>query len=492
MTQRLSNLGGLPDSVCQPGYEPTAHGVGIVHLGLGAFHKAHQAAYTDAALGLRGGDWRIAGVSLRSAEPAAQLNPQNGLFTLIERSAQGSRARIMASIAKALCLHTDRADVTAALAAPETRIVTLTVTEKGYGIDRATGSVDPTHAAIAHDLADPQNPVGVAGLLVQALGARRTAGVAPFTVLCCDNLPENGPAIRGLLLDFARRAAPHLLDHISAEVAFPATMVDRITPAATDDTRRAAAKMTGRHDAAAVETEAFSQWVIEDRFPTGRPGWESAGALMVDDVRAYEKMKLRMLNGTHSMLAYAGFVVGLETVADVMLDPDLSRLVRRHLDAAARSLSPLVGVDYDAYADALAERFANPHLRHKTYQIAMDGTEKLPQRIFAPAAEALFSGQDLSAFAFATAAWIRYMLCKTEAGSTYALQDPKQDAIAEAVRHATTAEALVSNIMALPGVFPEVLTTDMTWRSALTEKLHLMLVEEMHSAIRAEASSVTS
>ena len=373
---RLATLDGLPAQVLRPGYTPGDHGIGIVHLGLGAFHKAHEAAYTDTALAQGGGDWRIAGVSLRSPEPAAQLGPQNGLFTLIERSAEGSAARVIGSIAKAWCLGPDRDAVLAALTDPRTRIVSTTVTEKGYGIDRATGGVDPSHPAIAADLATPDAPIGVAGLLVWALEARRADGVPPFTVLCCDNLPENGKMLRGLLVGFARRATPDMADFIAEEVAFPSTMVDRITPAVTEATQEAAREMTGREDHAAIETEAFSQWVIEDEFPAGRPAWEAAGAMFVSDVRPYEEMKLRMLNGAHSMLAYAGFLSGCRHVSEVMADPALTALVRRHLEAAAATLPALPGVDFKAYAEALVARFSNPHLKHETYQIAMDGTEE--------------------------------------------------------------------------------------------------------------------
>ena len=360
-----------------------------MHIGLGAFHKAHQAVYTDDALAASGGDWRITGVSLRSTTPAEELAPQDGLYTVIERSAEGTNARVIGAMAAAYGLRSDRQAVLEALVAPATRIVSITVTEKGYGIDRATGGIDRAHPAIAADLADPDNPQGLAGLLVWALGQRRAAGVPPFTVLSCDNLPENGPLMRGLLVDFARHAAPDLVDFIAGEVAFPATMVDRITPARGAGTLSLAKDLIGHRDEAAIECEAFRQWVIEDHFPTGRPNWEAGGAIFVNDVKPYEDMKLRMLNGSHSMLAYSGFLAGHEYVRDVMADPALSTLVRRHLGAAAATIDPLPGVDFADYARELEDRFRNPHLGHQTYQIAMDGTEKMPQRIFAPAVDAL-------------------------------------------------------------------------------------------------------
>lgn len=485
---RLTTLEGLPEPVAQPGYRPADHGTGIVHLGLGAFHKAHQAAATDTALAASGGDWRICGVSLRSPEAAAQLGPQNGLYTLIERSASDSRARVIGAISQALCLGPDRAQVQAALTAPATRIVSLTVTEKGYGIDRATGGADPSHPAIAHDLAQPEAPIGVAGLLVRALAARRAAGTPPFTVLCCDNLPENGRMLRGLLTDFARRTAPDMAGFIATEVAFPSTMVDRITPAATPETLAAAEALIGRTDAAAIETEAFTQWVIEDHFPTGRPAWEAAGAMFVADVTPYEEMKLRMLNGAHSMLAYAGFLAGHRHVADVMQDAPLAALVRRHLAAAAATLPPLPGVDTAAYAEALCTRFSNPHLKHATYQIAMDGTEKLPQRLLAPAVDALSAGQPPAPFAFAIAAWMRYATGHGEAGEAYALRDPREAELAARAAGASTPEALADALFALPGLFPATLAGDAAFRQAVTERLGRMARQGIRAAISAESA----
>ena len=488
MTPRLDGLSGLPGGVDRPSYDPEAHGTGIVHLGLGAFHKAHQAAYTDAALGARGGDWRIAGISLRSSDPAAQLSPQNCYYTVIERSAERSRARVIGSIAAALHLGTDRVRVEAALRAPETRIVSLTVTEKGYGIDRSTGGVDSTHPAVSRDLENPDAPVGVAGLLVQALAARYAAGVSPFTLLCCDNLPENGSMLRGLLIDFARRAAPGLADRIAAEVAFPSTMVDRITPAATDATFAAVEKMTGRRDLAAIETEAFSQWVVEDRFPAGRPAWDEAGVLFADDVRPYEEMKLRMLNGAHSMLAYAGFLCGCRHVVDVMRDKALNALVRRHLSAAAATLPPVAGVDLGEYAESLVSRFCNPHLRHETHQIAMDGTEKLPQRILAPAVASLDSGQSPDSFAFAAAAWMRYCLGRMDGDARYKLRDPREAELAAIAGRSAQAEDLVHGLMGLPGLFPDGLRNNEAWIASVSGRLRLMLEEGVRRAVDIEAS----
>ena len=416
---RLTSLDQVPEGL-RPGYDPARHGVGIVHLGLGAFHKAHQAALTDLALAATGGDWRILGVSLRSGRAALELAPQNGLFTLIERG-EVTRARVVAAIAGALCSAGDPGPVLAAMVAPTCRIVSLTVTEKAYGLNRATRTCDPFHPAVAADLANPHHPQGVLGLLTEALRQRRAAATAPFTVLCCDNLPDNGALLRGAVVDFARRLAPDLADWIAAEVAFPGCMVDRITPAATPETLADAHDLTGRSDLAAVETEPFCQWVIEDHFPQGRPDWQAAGVIFVADVAPYEAAKLRMLNGSHSMLAYAGFHMGHRHVRDVMADPSLARLVQRHLRAARDSLPALPGMDLARYAKDLARRFANPAIAHQTFQIAMDGSEKLPQRIFLAVGQA----RDLRPFAFATAAWLRHVSGSSHDCPPYELRDPR-------------------------------------------------------------------
>ena len=417
---RLSDLSQVPPEL-RPRYDPARHGIGIVHLGLGAFHRAHQAALTDLALAFGGGDWRILGVSLRSNRVVEEVAPQNGLYTLIERSSAGNKARVVGAIAGAMCSAGDPGPVLAAMAAPTCRIVSLTVTEKAYGLNRAMRGCDPLDPAIGADLAEPLRPQSVLGLLVRALALRRAAGTPPFTVLCCDNLPENGALVRGAVLDFARHLSPDLADWIAATTAFPCSMVDRITPASTAETLAEAARAIGLEDRAAVETESFCQWVIEDNFPMGRPGWEAAGVIFTEDVAPYEAMKLRMLNGSHSMLAYAGFHAGLPLVRDVMADPALAKLVRRHMSAAAASLSVMPGIDLDAYAGALILRFENPAIAHQTFQIAMDGSVKMPQRIFSAVATA----PDLRPFAFATAAWLRHVSGSTHDCAPYALRDPR-------------------------------------------------------------------
>lgn len=488
-TGRLSSLEGVGAGIALPRYRPADHRAGIVHVGVGAFHRAHQAVYTDDALAAAGGDWRIRGVSLRSTETADALNPQNGLYTLIVRDAAGDRARVIGSIAHAIAAAREPGAALAALVDPTTRIVTTTVTEKAYGIARGAG-VDPANPAIAADLADPRSPSGVIGLLVEALRRRREAGTPPFTVLCCDNLPDNGALLRQGAVDFADRFDPALARWIEAEVAFPSSMVDRITPAPTDKTLADAQRFSGRLDLAAVETEPFTQWAIEDRFSSGRPQWEAGGALFVEEIAPYERMKLRMLNGTHSMLAYCGYLSGCTYVRDVMQRPDLALLVDRHLAAARSTLPPVAGIDLVQYAADLRVRFANPAIAHATYQIAMDGTEKLPQRLFQPALELLARGDGIRAFAFAFAAWMRYCLGRTDEGATYALRDPREAQIAAALRDARDAAGISGALHALPRFVPPSLVQNRIWRAEAENALGGMLAGGMAAAVRAEATAI--
>ncbi|WP_246333091.1 mannitol dehydrogenase family protein [Aureimonas mangrovi] len=464
-----------------PGYAPEQHAVGIVHLGLGAFHKAHQAVYTDAALAAEGGDWRILGVSLRSPDAAAAMNPQDGRYTLLVRGEDGPKARIVGSVSQVLVAPHSPETVIEAIARPQTRIVTLTVTEKAYGLDPATGGLDAAHEAVAKDLAAPESPHGVVGFLVAGLARRAGNGAGPLTLVSCDNLPHNGGVLKRLVLEFAGQVRPEITSWIEANVAFPSTMVDRITPAATERTLADAKALTGFDDAAAIETEPFTQWVVEDDFAAGRPAWEAGGAIFVDDVAPFEMMKLRMLNGAHSLIAYAGFAAGYETVSQAMEDEALVRLVERQMRAAAASLPPMPGIDLDAYHADLLARFRNPSIRHLTYQIAMDGTQKLPPRIFAPLGE----GVEPAPFAFVLAAWMRYALGLHEDGATYALRDPREGEIAARLAGVPReAGAIFEALATLPGWMPAVVSGNAAFREGVVAHLRSILADGMRTAVR--------
>ncbi|WP_420583896.1 mannitol dehydrogenase family protein [Ruegeria sp.] len=482
-------LKSLNAGVDRPGYDASAHGIGIVHLGLGAFHRAHQAVYTDDALAQNGGDWRIMGVSMRSAGTANALTAQDGLYTLLQRGASGTSARIIASVAQALSLKQDRDRIVQQLCAPATKIISLTVTEKAYCFDPQTGALDFENADVVQDLKTPDQAGTVPGLLAQILKHRRDNSIGGLAIMSCDNLPNNGQVVRQVVMDFAKSVDAGLANWIDENVTFPSTMVDRITPQTTPDNVAEAQTLTGLTDAAPVQCEEFNQWVIEDNFPHGRPAWENAGAIFVHDVTPYEKMKLRMLNGSHSLLAYAGHVSGLPTIGDCMKPEALRAVLCQHLTQVSAGLTPLSGVDYATYADQLIARFDNPSIAHATYQIAMDGSQKMAQRIFEPAEEALDHGLPVETFAFATAVWLRYLLGRTEAGEDYALRDPKDGAISDALAGADGAPEILAALNGVNGLLPGSLFQRPDWNVLVTECLSDILENGVANTASALVSS---
>ena len=422
------SLARLPAAVGRPSFAPDALEVGIVHLGIGAFHRAHQAAFTQEALAVRSGPWGICGVSLRSADTHDRLAAQDHLYTLIERDAETARATIIGAVRETLFAPADPGAVVARLAAPSTRLVTLTITEKGYCLDRRTGALDTDHPDISHDLAAAAAPRSAIGYLVRGLARRKAGEGGPLTVLSCDNLPANGRALERAVRGFASLIDPDFERWIADHIAFPCSMVDRIVPASTAETYRLAAGLTGLEDQAAVACETFRQWVIEDRFAAGRPAWDAAGVELVGDVAPYETMKIRLLNGSHSTIAYLGYLAGYATVAEAMRDDSLRALILRLMtDEIAPTLTMPAGVDVAAYRRRLIERFADPGLAHRTWQIAMDGSQKLPQRLLGTIAERLAAGRPIPCLALAVAAWMRYVGGRDEAGQPIDVVDPLAD-----------------------------------------------------------------
>ena len=409
--KRLSRttLADLPAAVSRPKFDPAKLARGIVHLGCGAFHRAHQAWYTQRAIEAAGGDWGITGASLRGLDVPAQLNPQNGLYGVLVLDDTARRVEIMGVIGEVLHAPSDPAALIARIGDKATRIVSSTVTEKGYCHIPATGDLDVRHPDIVADLANPDKPRSVIGILVAGLARARDAGHAPPTVLCCDNLPSNGSVVAKLAAQYAGLRDAKLRDWIECHVAFPCTMIDRIVPATTDDDRKAAAAITGVDDQGLVVAEPFAQWVIEDKFGGPRPAWDKAGAQIVPDVAPYERAKLRLLNGAHSALAYRGLAKGHTTVAEAIADPELLAATRAIMKEAAATLAPVPGLDLDAYADALCARFANRGIRHRLIQIAMDGSQKLPQRLLGTISETLAAGRDAPEAIKAVAAWIGHV-----------------------------------------------------------------------------------
>ncbi len=462
--ERLSASTTLAGSVVKPAFDPKTLKPGILHIGLGAFHRAHQAVYNDLALAKEPGEWGIVGISLRSLDIVRDLKAQDHLYSVVTRSGAGESVQVVGSIVKGISAVEDREELLALLVDPAIRIVTITVTEKAYGLDPRTGGLDRNHPAVAADLANPTAPVGVIGYIVEGLARRHAAGTEPFTVLCCDNLPTNGRIVRRLVIEMAGARDPALANWIAGEGAFPSSMVDRIVPAATEETRGRARNLLGVEDRLALDTEPFMQWVIEDHFTLGRPRWEAGGALFVDDVEPYEKMKLRLLNGSHSMMAYLGQMKGLTYIRDVIAVPEYHHAVRRHMAAVLETLDPVPGVDLAAYQDQLIERFSNPGVAHLTRQVAMDGSQKLPPRIMTPAVEELSRGKDASAFAYVAAIWLSYLM-KVED-----INDPRAAELKAAAARSTPDDPSAP-FFELPGLFPQALVENRTWRDLVNAEM---------------------
>jgi fructuronate reductase len=477
----------LPGAIGRPAYDRSRLGVGIVHLGLGAFHRAHQAAYTDDALAREFGPWGICGVSLRGVAVRDQLAPQDCLYTLVERSAAGERLAVIGAVREVLYAPDDPAVVAARIADPAVRIVSLTVTEKGYCHDPATGLLNHGHPDIAHDLAEPVRPRSTVGMLCAGLAARRRRGAGPVTVLCCDNLPHNGRMLAGIVRSFAEAQGGGLGDWIGANASFPCTMVDRIVPATTDRDRDGAARALGCRDEGAVVAEPFRQWVIEDAFAAGRPAWERAGAEIVADVAPYETMKLRLLNGSHSALAYLGFLAGHDYIHQVMADPPFPRFMGALMDReVGPTLSVPAGVDLAGYKRSLVERFANPALGHRTRQIAMDGSQKLPQRLLGTVRDRLARGQPVHLLGLAVAAWMRYVAGTDERGQPIEVADPLAPELSRIARAAAgQPAALLDGLLQVKAVFGADLPAVPEFRAAVGAALDSLMTRGARATLDA-------
>ena len=450
-TSRLSDatLSTLPPEVTRPGYKRSDTHIGIVHFGAGAFHRAHQAAYVDDLLADEP-EWAICGVSLHSTEVRDALRPQDGLYTLALLGEQSS-LRVIGALKEVLCAREESHAVLERLADSSTRLVTLTITEKGYCL--AGDELDFAHPEIVHDLASPDAPLGAIGYVVAGLRRRWRQGVAPYTVLSCDNLPDNGGRLRRAVLQYALRIDPALKDWIEAKVAFPRSMVDSITPATDEALRVQVSAQLGCIDAWPIQREPYSQWVVEDRFCNGRPGFERVGVTMSNDIAGYDRAKLRLLNAPHSALAYLGSLLEIETVADAMRQPQLAdfveRLMREHI---APNLDPPQGFDPQAYIGAILERFRNPAVRHKLSQIAWDGSQKLPVRLLGTIADALAADRPIDVLCLPVAAWMHFV--RRQANNGVPLVDPLDEVLSDIGRKATGDAARdVAAFLTLDSVF---------------------------------------
>ncbi|MHA7776776.1 mannitol dehydrogenase family protein [Roseibium sp. M-1] len=487
----MSTEAGLPADLPRLSRKNPAPKAGIVHLGLGAFFRAHGAIYIEDAIRSSGGrnsDWGIIGVSLQSPRMHDQLAPQDFAYTAQELGPDGETLRQVEIIRDVLVARENPEAVLAAMSDPAIRIVTLTVTEKGYCHDPATGRLNLDHPDICHDLSNAV-PVSAPGFLVRALARRKAAGVPPFTVLTCDNLPENGRLVKGIVQDLAERLDPELAAWIAAEGRFPATMVDRIVPATKPEDVDALATRTGHYDAAPVLHEPFRQWVVEDDFvpaygKEARPDLGAAGVELVEDVTAFEHMKLRMLNGTHSSLAYLGYLAGHETISDTVADPVFARFVKAlWRTEIIPSFKAPPGVDLVAYADALFARYANPGIRHRTWQIAMDGSQKLPQRILGTLRDNLSAGRSCPGLCHAVAAWMIYVGGMDLKGEPIDVRDPLSERLKSLSDGAHDDASRVAALIGVTDIFDPTLAGAL--RPAITDAYARLKAQGVRASLEA-------
>ena len=426
-----------PTDIGLPRYDRQLVMPGIVHIGVGGFHRAHEAVYLDDLMaGGMAQEWGICGVGLRPADKAMRnaLIPQDCLYTVVARSAEGDAARVVGSLVRYLFAPEETEAVLDALAAPQTRIVSLTITEGGYNFNQATGAFNAEHPDVVHDLANPAHPTSVFGYLAEALDRRRLLNLPAFTVLSCDNVPENGDMARTTLLAFAALRDPALHDWIAAHAAFPNSMVDRITPQTTDADREMVQDEFGIEDAWPVVCEPFRQWIIEDHFSNGRPPLEQVGVQFTSDVRPYEMMKLRLLNASHSAMGYLGFLAGFPFIHEIMADDVFRAYVKRLMDEEVTPLlAPVPGVDLAEYKATLLTRFANPAIKDQTTRICLDGSSKVPKFLLPSLREALGRGPS-ALLTLAVAGWFRYLRGEDEEGRSYVLDDPRADELQRLAR----------------------------------------------------------
>ncbi|MCF3974531.1 mannitol dehydrogenase family protein [Paracoccus salsus] len=476
-----STLADLPDAVGRPGYDRAAMTPGILHVGVGNFHRAHMAWYLD-QLFERGEahDWAVVGAGVRPGDAAMRdrLAAQDWLTTVVELDPSGLHARVIGSMVDFVAVDPHR--VIEAMAAPAIRIVSLTITEGGYYVDAKTDGFNAAHPDMAHDAAHPDSPRTVFGMILAALRRRREAGTAPFTVLSCDNLPENGHVCARTVTELAQLSDPALAEWIRQTIAFPNSMVDCITPATSDRERALVRDSFGIADAAPVVCEPFRQWVLEDNFPQGRPPLEHVGAEFVADVGRHELMKLRILNGGHAAIAYPSALLGHHFVHDAMADPQIEAWLRAlESREIIPTLAAIPGVDYDAYLDLIISRFANPRIGDTIPRLCFDGANRQPKFILPTLQDALRHDRGIDGLAQEVAFWCRYCERVDEAGNEIAPNDDDSDALRDLAMAARSDPAAFLGNRAVFGP----LADNPRFQEAFARKLTLLREQGVRKAI---------
>ena len=446
-----ASLSNLPGNLSVPSYDRSQLSVGIVHFGVGGFHRAHQAMYLDRLMNDGGArDWAICGVGVLPGDAAMKtvMDAQDCLYTLVLKNPDGSReGRVIGSIIEYLLAPEDPEAVIEKMAAPGTRIVSLTITEGGYNFHHVTGEFDAGNPAVAADLQPGATPATVFGLVAEALQRRRDRGLPPFTVMSCDNIQGNGEVARKMFTAFASLRDPELGAWMQENVAFPNSMVDRITPVTTDQDRAMVAEDFGVEDAWPVVSEDFEQWVLQDDFPQGRPAYEDAGVQLVDDVEPYELMKLRLLNASHQGLCYLGYLAGYRYAHEVSQDPLFADFLLEYMvREASPTLAPLPGVDLPAYQHRLIERFSNEYVRDTLARLCAESSDRIPKWLLPVIRENLGSGGEIHRSAAIVAGWARYAEGTDEQGRAIEVVDRLRETLmASAARNREDPLAFISN-----------------------------------------------
>lgn len=471
----------MPAGVQAPSYDREKLQPGMAHIGVGAFHRCHQAEYTDDLLAHRFDRWGVVGINVRPPFLSETLGRQSGLYTRLIREGKRVEARVIGNIVSVVDSQENPAKALQVLASPDIDTVTLTVTEKGYCHRPATGELELGHPDIVHDLAHPEMPRSVPGILARALEMRMASHGRPVTLLSCDNIPTNGQVLEKVVRALAERRDSGLGDWIATNVAFPSAMVDRIAPATTPADIETVESQFGYRDEATVVGEAFRQWVIEKKFAGRFPRWDLVGASFVDDVTPFEHLKMRVLNGAQTTLCYLGVLAGLEYTSDAVSHPLLEAFVRRMLlEETLPTLMPVPGMSPEAYLDQSLDRLRNTAIRHRNHQVATDGSQKIVQRILNPIRDRLRTGGDVDLLSLSVAGWMTYLIkASPRFGRCWAVSDPCAERIARVADDAgDDIDGLAAGILAIDSIFEPALAADGAFREAVVAGLTGLLSDD--------------